>query len=184
MGRDKAGLIIDGLPLLERTARVAREVTARVLVAGRPSPSGWPLGEVTFLPDETTGLGPLGGIATALSHAQAQGEAAVLALACDMPALTPDALRWLARQWQQACSAEPLPGLVACREGANEPLFCVYTDACLPLLSERATAGQLSLRGLIEAAGFLRAEAPPEIASALANVNTPAEFAAFTGSPV
>lgn len=117
--------------------------------------------------------GPLSGLCTAL-HLSA---APVLALACDMPLLTPQALRWLLAQAGHAAAH----GVVTTREGQPEPLFSLYLPACLPLAQERLRAGQRSLRGLIEAGDFYRVAAPPDIAACLANVNTPADLASLPG---
>jgi len=171
MGRDKAQLTIEGVPLLERTARVALEVPARVLVVGREAPSDWPLLQVGFVPDDTPGLGPLGGLQTVL-----QREAEVLALACDLPRLTADGLRWLLSQR----TATPSPhGLVVDNEGQLEPLFAIYTQACLPLINANLAALRRSLHALIAVGDFAFVPAPPEIAAQLINVNTPEDLAAL-----
>lgn len=86
MGQDKAHLLVDGVPMLVRTIFTAQAVAARVFVVGRPPEMG--LSNIEFLNDAVPGLGPLGGIATALRHVKT-ASASVLALACDLPKLTP-----------------------------------------------------------------------------------------------
>ena len=167
MGTDKAALIVDAETLLERTARVAEEAGLAVVVVGRARPGHWSREGTAFVPDDVPGLGPLGALTTALRRA---GEP-LLALACDLPLLNADALRWLAAQ-------TPGPhGLAVQRQGEAEPLFSVYAPACLPLAEARLAAGRRSLRGLIEAGEFARAEAPEWVAARLVNVNTPEEWA-------
>ena len=165
MGADKAALLFGGVPLLERAARAARAAGLPVLVAGRNRPTDWPLPAVEFAPDAAPGLGPLGGLETALRHTGT----ALLALACDMPLLSPDALLWLR---DLAAATSGLHGLAVTREGRWEPLFSVYTPACLPLIASRLTEGRRSLHGLIEAGDFGIVEAPAWVAAQLVNVNT------------
>ncbi len=175
MGTDKAALEIGGVSLLERTARLALAVNFSVLVVGRACPEQWPLPEVEFLEDAEPGLGPLGGLVAALSYTQAS----VLALACDLPLLTEDALRWLISQAKSHFGAS---GLVTVNSGQREPLFAVYDLTCLPLAEARLAGGRRSLQGLIEAGTFTFSDAPEWVAAQLANVNTPEEWRERVGS--
>ncbi len=174
MGTDKAALSIGGMTLLERTARLGLAVDLPVLVVGRARPDGWSLPEVTFAEDAVLELGPAGGLATALRQAQTS----VLALACDLPLLTEDALRWLIAQ---AKSQFAPSGLVTVNGGQKEPLFAVYDVTCLPLIEARLAAGRRSLHGVIEAGAFALAEAPDWVSVQLANVNTPEEWREASG---
>nr|CAA9219487.1 Molybdenum cofactor guanylyltransferase [uncultured Armatimonadetes bacterium] len=172
MGQDKAVLVLNGRTLLERAARTAHDVAPSVLVVGRDRPPGWPIPDTRFVPDDLTDVGPLGGLATALRSA---GGDDVLAVACDMPRLTPSALRWL---FEQAVTRSPEShGVAVLNEGRVEPLFSVYAAACLPLIESQLAAGRRSLHALITAGRFEQAEAPPDICAALVNVNTPEEWA-------
>jgi len=170
MGTDKAMLRFGGVTLLERAARNAQSTGLPVLVAGRARPDGWPMPDVHFVPDAAPGHGPLGGLETALRRAGGP----VLAVACDMPLLTPDALRWLC---DLATVGAGEHGLAVVHDVQWEPLFSVYAPTCLPLIEKRLAAGRLSLRGLIEAGGFARTDAPAWIASQLMNINTPEDLA-------
>lgn len=166
MGTDKALLCIDGISLLERTARIAFSVSQNVFIVGRAAPEKWPLAEVEFLLDEIPGLGPLGGLQTVLRR-----EAAVLALACDLPKITSDGLRWLLAQSTGEC------GVVTKNNDQLEPLFSVYTAACLPIIEANIAFGRRSLHALIQSGDFNFATAPPEVTEQLFNANTPEEWA-------
>lgn len=170
MGRDKALLPTESGSLLERIARVAMSTGCPVIVVGRLRPEGWPEDGITFHADRYPGKGPLGGIATAL---EATGTD-ILALACDMPLLTTDAVAWLLRAWRESGSGL---GLAAEHNGEMEPLFSVYGQAILPAIRERLPEGPLSVRKLLIGAGFPAVPVPEHIASALTNVNTPEEWA-------
>ena len=169
MGTDKAALEIGGVSLLERTARLALAVNPSVLVVGRACPNNWSLANVVFLEDAQADLGPAGGLATALRQAQTS----VLALACDLPLLTEDALRWLIAE----AKAQFAPsGLVTVNGGQQEPLFSVYHLESLPLIEAGLAADRRSLRGVIKAGAFAFTDAPEWVAAQLANVNTPEEW--------
>ena len=174
MGTDKAALLFGGLSLLERTARTALFAGLTVLVVGRARPDGWQTPKVDFVLDAAPGRGPLGGLEMAMNHAGGP----VLAVACDMPLLTSEALVWLR---DRAAASTSEHGLVVLNEGQWEPLFSVYAPACLPLIESRLAAGRLSLHGLIEAGEFARADAPGWVAAQLVNINTPEELRRLSG---
>ena len=174
MGRDKAALLFGGLSLLERIARTALSAGLMVLVAGRARPDDWPMPAVDFVPDAAPGRGPLGGLETALKHTGGP----VLAVACDMPLVTSEALVWLR---DRAAASTSEHGLAVLNDGQWEPLFSVYAPACLPLIEIRLAAGRLSLHGLIEAGDFARADAPGWVTSQLININTPEELRRLSG---
>jgi len=178
MGADKAALRIGGITWLERIARAARDAGASVLVVGRSAPASGAIDGVRFVTDALAGLGPIGGLATALDAAP---EGRVAAVACDMPNLTASAFTWL---FDEADARAVGDGLVTSHDGVVEPLFAVYTARCRPLVARQIAAGRRSMRALVDAGSFIRAEAPHAIRAALVNVNTPAELAAYAGASV
>lgn len=170
MGTDKAALEIAGVSLLQRTVRTVQHAGQHAVVVGRAQPADWPGADAEFIPDDTPGLGPLGGLQTAL-HLQEN----VLALSCDLPLLMPDAVRWLGAQLGRGNEH----GLIVVNDGKWEPLFSIYCRACLPLIETRLAEGRRSLYGLIEAGPFAFADAPDWVAAQLVNVNTPEQWQAL-----
>src|SRR5579859_5479057 len=69
MGRDKAALVLDGEPLLARVVSRLREAVDRVIVIGPPDRAAIVPSDVSVFLDLEPGLGPLGGIYSALRHA-------------------------------------------------------------------------------------------------------------------
>jgi molybdopterin-guanine dinucleotide biosynthesis protein A len=180
MGRDKALLSHGKSTWLEHTAYTALQATSEVVVIGRTCPTDWPLQSVHFLPDAVLDSGPLGGVLTALRRARdsASGPTSVLALGCDMPRLTIEALHWV---FEAAATMQLRHGLAVRNAEHIEPLFSIYTVACLPLVEQRLrtegeTARCLSLQALIESADFAYVDAPPAIAAMLHNINTPQQL--------
>jgi molybdopterin-guanine dinucleotide biosynthesis protein A len=166
MGRDKAAILIGGVAMLERITSEALRTGCPVVVVGRSQTEVWNSPEVKFVPDETPGLGPLGGLATALRSIGTP----ILALACDMPLLTRDAIHWLLDVAGKECWED---GLITTIQSEPEPLFSVYHPTCLPLIEQRLAEGRRSVKGLIEGGRFMRIEAPVWVAAQLRNVNTP-----------
>ena len=173
MGNDKAELLWNDVPLLEHGCRTALETNNRVLVVGRERPAHFPLSEIIFLPDEAPGLGPLGGLKTALNWARKENFSAVLTLACDLPLLTSGALKWL----QESTDFDTLEhGLVVYSGQQLEPLFSFYNVSCLPLIERQLTKNKRSLHALIGIGSFQFIDAPPEISQQLVNTNTPQDW--------
>ncbi len=141
MGFDKAFLKApDGRLLLEHHAdllsglfgTVALISNNRAKLAAYPALSAFPVYE-----DAWPGMGPLGGICTAMCHVKEQ---AVFAMACDMPA--PSAA--LIAQMQAA-----LPGhdVSLCAHGEKlEPMFAFYAKSCLPVFQRQLAENRPQLR--------------------------------------
>lgn len=165
MGRDKAMIPVGGVPMLERVARAALGAGLPVIVVGRQPPDGWPLDAVSFHPDHYPDTGPLGGLATAL---EVSGTS-VLLLACDMPLITTEAIRWLIGQWDG--SGE---GVVAMNEGRMEPLFAVYGALLLPHIVSLSATREYSMNLLIgkKRRGFTKVDLPLPVREGVVNVNS------------
>lgn len=80
MGRDKALLEVDGVPLLHRSIELLRPHAKEILVIA--DPGKYSVDHATVIPDDSPGKGPLGGLVTALRHAR---YVRLLVLACDLP---------------------------------------------------------------------------------------------------
>lgn len=171
MGRDKAQIELDGATLLERIAYVAHLV-APTIVVGRERPGDFEFARIPFMEDEEPGLGPVGGLRTALTHF----DTPVVLLGCDMPLVKPMTLHWLLGAFAGSTARH---GMVTTRNARVEPLFSVYRPACTQIIEDMLEEGRRALRGVIEHGMFDRADAPPEVAECLLNVNTPDELTAL-----
>ena len=177
MGRDKASLLLPhGGTLLEASVAVARQVCDPVLVVGRECPPDWKGDASLFLPDVVSGTGPLGGLQTVLERMTTS-----VLLPCDLPHLTAAALSWLIDSFDHAAATQPdLAGLAVVQEERIEPLFAVYTRACLPFVEAGIARQRYSLQGVIQAIRavrpFVLLPAPDFVTAALYNANTPQEW--------
>jgi molybdopterin-guanine dinucleotide biosynthesis protein A len=159
MGRDKAGLLWHGKPLLHHMADLLREAgAARVAVSG-----DYP--EMDGIPDTERDLGPLGGIA---SVAAALPDGPLLIVPVDMPAITAP--------------------LLATLVGSDARCAC-YRDHMLPLRLQldarlrdwlpealRQPPSRRSLRALHAAQDGIFLPLPEHAATQLDNLNTPEQW--------
>jgi molybdopterin-guanine dinucleotide biosynthesis protein A len=173
MGRDKAAIVLAGETLLERTVGLLAGVFPDVLVVGRPADERTPGVPARFLPDEEPGLGPLGGIATALA---ASGTRWVFVAACDMPFLGAGLVE---RLWAMVARETSLVAAVPTVGERVEPLAAFYSKDALGPAREALAAGELSAAAFawsLDPASLEVDEGSAE-ASALRSVNTEAELA-------
>jgi molybdenum cofactor guanylyltransferase len=168
MGRDKALLAYRETTLVEYVARAVQEAIGSVALIGDPDRYR-DLGLAVYR-DKVPGCGPLGGIFTALSVSPADWN---LVVACDMPGISARVLRVLLDPEAQPgrdCVMAVGPG------GEPEPLCALYHRRCLPVLDRAIRQKRFKMRDLVPE---LEAELRLVDALALANVNTPGEWAEF-----
>jgi iron complex transport system ATP-binding protein len=145
MGRDKSRLLLGGKTFLQRIINTSRHLDVPVEL---------------IIEDDTPGLGPLGGVATAFNRFRFER---ALFLSCDMPLITPELLRQFA--------------------AAKGPVFASDNDRPgFPFLLPR-TAGaglKLSLKenrySLQELSRTIKAELLIGSREELANVNTATDY--------
>jgi len=125
MGRDKALLELNGVPLVVHTARLVETVASTPTIVGAPERLGG-LG-FTVIPDDWPGAGPLGGIATALRASDASWN---LVVACDLPYLTK---AWLENIVARAL-ASTADAVLPMNERGAEPLCAMYQKKCGPAI--------------------------------------------------
>jgi molybdopterin-guanine dinucleotide biosynthesis protein A len=177
MGRSKAALMMDGEPLLGRiTARLLSAVPEVLVVGPRELAELAP--GVKVVPDLHPGVGPLGGIETALLAMT--GELAFVT-ACDMPFLNPDLVTAMLNYFPAAEADVDVVALAG--EGLfMEHLHAVYRRAaCLGPIADLIAAHDYALHHLF---ARLRVKVfPTDMAARIdpgglstRNVNTPAEW--------
>lgn len=181
-GRDKSALVIEGRTILERQLAAISQVTKDIVIVGPPSVLPLlPFPPLRTVPDITSGLGPLGGLQTALEDTTAD---VVLLVACDMPYLSAPLLAYLASQCVETDAVVPQT------ERGYHPLCAAYARTCRPAVADRLAAGRLAMKELLDGLR-LRVVSAHDIDRfgdhhrLLANINTPADLddvlGAFSG---
>ena len=143
-GRSKAWAEIGGSSLVERSVRVLRAADLSVGIVTADEELGKTL-DVPSRPDIEDGLGPLGGLWTALEWAAERGDAAVFLLGCDMPLVTADLIRLVIGRSGSA------PAVAPTSPDGVQPLCALYTLKCLPEIERRIRTEDRSLHGLLSA---------------------------------
>jgi molybdopterin-guanine dinucleotide biosynthesis protein A len=145
LGRDKALERIGGKPLIERVLDALAPLTTEILVVLASPEQAEALllpTSVRVLTDVYPGRGSLGGIFTGL---EASGEPWSLAVACDMPFLNAELLRYVIEASAGVDAVIPRLG------GRPEPLHALYSKACLAPMERMLQAGQLKIAPLFDA---------------------------------
>lgn len=135
-----------GERIVERLLRVAREALGDidVVLVGRAEEYA-SLG-LDHVDDDPPGMGPIGGLGALLSEGARRGAPYVLALACDMPEVTPELLTELART--NAAAVAPV------RDGMWEPLCARYDPTrALEALRRVLARGRRSLWSVLDELG-------------------------------
>jgi molybdopterin-guanine dinucleotide biosynthesis protein A len=172
-GRPKALMELGGQRIIDRVARVVRQVADDVLIVTN-TPELYAFLGLPMVPDAFPDGGSLGGIYSGLRAAS--GEAA-FTVACDMPFLLPEVARLVTAR---AGEADVVAPRVA---GQWETLHACYGKACLPPIEARLRAGRLKIIGFFDEVRVLAIPASevaryraPEVV--FMNVNTPEELEA------
>ena len=132
MGRNKALLPLGDRPLIAHIVSVAQSLAEEVLVVTR-TPDSYAFLDVPLVTDRYPDVGPLAGVHAALAAASRPW---VIVLACDMPFVTPDVLRFLLAHRADVDVVMPRVG------GREEPLHAVYRrEVCLPAVEAAIRRG-------------------------------------------
>lgn len=173
-----------GPSLLERAHGELARLVSPVWVACR---AGRSYAGYACVTDAFPDCGPMSGIEAGLAAAAAEGRAALIVLACDMPFMTAAMLERLtaARDaWTARYGRAPLMTAFALRGGGRlQCLSAVYDVALLPSLRDRLRAGQFGLYGAAPPERRCLVEYGEEDAAFFLNVNTPEDVAAAGRMP-
>jgi molybdenum cofactor guanylyltransferase len=166
MGRDKALLEINGVPLAVRIAGELRKVCESVRLVGDPQRHAM-LG-LPVVTDNFPGHGPLAGIEAALGSTDADWN---LIVACDMPALDTATLESLFAV-SGDCSLPRYAG------GQTEPLCAVYHRRCHATILRALNKGVRKVTDALEALEITYI--PVASTAPFANLNTPEDVTKYT----
>jgi molybdopterin-guanine dinucleotide biosynthesis protein A len=171
MGRDKALLEVDGVPLFERVLSVMAPFFSRLLIAGERPDLARP--DLPFVPDIYPGSA-LGGLHAGLTAAETPW---IFVAACDMPYPSPALIRQI----------------LACRQGFDvvvprtatglEPLFALYGKGCLAPMEAMLRQGSCRIYDFydeVKVRVLTAEELPAGADRAFVNINTPDDYGRAT----
>jgi molybdenum cofactor guanylyltransferase len=140
MGQDKAFLPFGNGVLIERVIEVVTQVTDDVLLITNMPEQYQRLG-LPMYADVIPDAGSLGGIYSGLVYAN---RPYTLCLACDMPFVKPEFLRFL-------CETTADVDVVIPKNAVDfQPLCAVYAQPCRTSIRQRINAGRLKITGFFD----------------------------------
>lgn len=167
-GKDKAGMEISGERVLDRLIELVKGFPFRAVAVVFAATQEMDLPpSITILRDDQEGLGPIGGLATAMRHLPG----GILVTACDMPLVSSPLVKWLLDHYDANADA-----VIARHQGGVEPLFGIYEKSFLPAMEEAIKSGRYALHVLLEAANVRFVDAPDRFGDEFVNVNTPEDY--------
>lgn len=139
MGLDKAFLPVDTRPLIDYVYRTCRALFAEILIISN-HPDRYGDFDVKVFVDEVPNSASLGGLYTGLLHSTSEY---VFCVACDMPFLRPELIRYLGtlRTDYDAVIPRTAKGL--------ECLHAFYAKTCLDPISKQLSDRDLRIRAFL-----------------------------------
>jgi molybdopterin-guanine dinucleotide biosynthesis protein A len=168
MGQDKAVLQYRGRAQLDRAYDALSRHCERVFISMRPEQaSDATRNRYPAIYDTLENAGPIAGIAAA--QATHPGHA-WLVVACDLPFLTDDSLRFLIA----ARDGRPVVAYRSTHDGLPEPLCAIYEPETRPEILAFVASGRNCPRKFVMSTGVALLE--QQDPSTLENINTPEEL--------
>lgn len=121
-GSDKTVFMFNGKPLIQHVIDSLQPLFSSITIIANDS-SKYSFIAIPVFPDIIPGLGPLGGIYTALTYAKTD---CIFVCAADMPFLNSEFISYMLE------IPHIYDCLVPCWEGNTEPLHAIYSKSCLP----------------------------------------------------
>lgn len=139
MGQDKRFLRVAGVSVFDHILCVMQEMFPENIVILAEPIDGLEMRGCSVAYDVVKGAGSLGGLLTGLITAT---RPRVFAVACDMPFLDADVVRFMSSQ-------SPNADVVAAHlDGRFHPLHAVYSKRCVPILQAMVERQDLKIQGL------------------------------------
>lgn len=171
MGQDKALLSRDGKSQLAHIAALLDDVVDGVFVSTRREQEGdAERARFRQIVDRFEGIGPIAGILSAL---QEQPQVDWLVVACDLPNIDAETLRYLL---DNRGESQPFTAYKSSHDGLPEPLCALYRPGAAAIIEAFVDEGIVCPRKILIRSDTLLLEQPNP--RALDNVNTPDDLAA------
>lgn len=169
MGQDKALLVRDGRSQLQYLTDMLQGCVERVFISAREDQQGdEERGRYPQIIDRYKNIGPVAGILSALEE---YPEVDWLIVACDLPNIDTNTVRYLL---EQRSLEHPFTAYISSHDGLPEPLCAVYRCGCADIVRQFVDDGiNCPRKILIRSETHLLEQPDPR---ALDNVNTPEDL--------
>lgn len=174
MGGAKPLRRLAGVRLIDHALQIARGYAEASVVTVRDPAQVGSVDDAALILDAPDIPGPLGGLASALRLARAQGADRVLAIPCDAPRLPPD----LYERLEMALDTDARAlAAVASSGGRPHPVCALWSVEAAPRLRPFVASGRTSLKGFAAEIGYTLAEWSIAGGDPFTNANTPEDLA-------
>ncbi|GFM32856.1 molybdenum cofactor guanylyltransferase [Desulfovibrio subterraneus] len=173
LGNDKTVLRLhgeSGPDMLTRACGLLAQVTDEVWISGRttkPRANGY-----FWICDEQAGLGPIGGVVTALRAAQGP----VMVLSCDLPFMDEQTLAMLIEKRRERTENTLMTTFLQVETGFIESLVAIYEFAALPHFEAAIERGLFKLSRVIDKSAQLHIPYTSKDSLPFFNINYPADL--------
>ncbi len=140
MGTDKALIEINGKSMIENACILLKDFCDEIILSTSVSVI-YSLVNVTSIPDEKPGLGPIGGIYTCLQHSNTDKN---LIIAVDIPFINRGIIKYLIENMDDTDIILPMNECLK-----PEPLCAIYSKSVLPALEKMIKDNDLAVHNLI-----------------------------------
>jgi molybdopterin-guanine dinucleotide biosynthesis protein A len=170
MGKDKAFIEFKGKSLIQRTLDTLKPLFKEILIIAKRKEPFSSFGVPVYVDIYPEG-GPMGGIYTGLFHSKGP----VFAVACDMPFLNPEVIRFLTGK------LEDFDAVVLKSPDGLHPLHGVYSRPVLPVMKKLLEKREVKMMDFLKRINTLVIgvaeirHLDPDLAC-LTNINTPEEM--------
>lgn len=165
--RDKSTLVLNGKSFIERIISQMSLFRTIMIISNKENDYFSNINAEIYS-DIVKGIGPLGGIHSALTHSN---EEKVFITSCDMPLIRTDLI-------ELVCSNKDFDITVPTYKGNYEMLFALYSKNCLPYIEKQIQNKRYKLTNLLEQRNLKIREIPidDDFISSLKNINSPEDY--------
>lgn len=172
MGKNKALIEVDGIPIITRTYRTLSALFNDVIIVTN-TPQDYDFIPCRKVPDIYPGIGSIAGLHSALAHSTTER---TFVTACDMPFLDPLVVRYLCELQRDEYDA-----VIPFSEGGQEPLHAVYSSKCRDVLENAINRGERKILDILPRMNarlvtWEEMKAVGGSAVSFLNLNTPEEY--------
>ncbi len=167
-GKDKAAVVVEGKPMIERVYAAVAPLVETVLVSVADGKTWYTLPEtVHYVADVHHNIGALAGMHAGLAATQTPW---LLVVACDMPYLTTKGLQRLL----DARSGTVEAVVAVSPDGQRHPLCAVYRQSVLATVNRQIKKRRYALHALLDELETVEVALPEAV---VRNINTPGDLA-------
>ncbi|MBM4350135.1 MAG: molybdenum cofactor guanylyltransferase [Deltaproteobacteria bacterium] len=135
MGRDKAFIEIDGIPIIQRIYNIFEKIFNEIIIVTNQKES-YESFKAKIVSDLIVNHGALGGLYTGLFFASNPYSFCV---ACDMPFLKESMIQYLIKQ------ADGFDAIVPRTDDGLQPLHAIYSKSCIPPIKKLIDMGKYKI---------------------------------------